>query len=67
MDNTKSALASKTVISQIVGLGAAVITMWGFDLSAEEQASVVTLIVAAQSVAGIIFRIMAERKIRSSK
>ena len=48
--------ASKINWTAIIGALAAVVAIWGVDIPAEQQAAIVTGIVAAQSVLTVIWR-----------
>ncbi|MGQ7792907.1 hypothetical protein ACUN0C_10905 [Faunimonas sp. B44] len=62
MNETKSALASKINWTQIVAVAAMALSLWGFDLSAEEQAEIAAAIVALQGAATVVFRTFFTRK-----
>lgn len=63
MDRFKGFFSSKTVWSQLVGFLANFAVIWGIDLDPEAQAAIVSAIVALQSLAGIIFRVRAEKQV----
>lgn len=63
MDGFKNFFSSRTVISQIVGVLAGMLTIYGVDLDAETQNLVVTLIFTLQGIAGAYFRYVASKQL----
>jgi len=68
MDNTKSIFVSRTVISAIVVLVAAVINLFGYNIDAKNQTELIelimTIITAVGALITIYFRIIATKKLR---
>jgi hypothetical protein len=67
MIDTKTILASRTVWSNLIGLAALVLGLFGFDASALSTGAVaeaaVQLVAAASFIASTVFRILATKQI----
>ncbi|NIX76908.1 hypothetical protein [Microvirga terricola] len=67
MINTKTILASRTVWSNLTGLAALLLGLFGFDASALSTGAfadaVVQLVAAASFIASTVFRILATKQI----
>lgn len=48
--------ASKINLTQVIGAVCSVVAIWGVDIPAEQQAAIVTGIIAAQSALTVIWR-----------
>lgn len=67
MDKIKSVFASRTIITNAVTLGASIATVWGLNLTPEQQAYAVTLIVTVGTIISSLFRIDATKVVVLSK
>jgi hypothetical protein len=71
MFNTKTILASRTVWSNLIGLTALVLGLFGFDSSALATGAVeealLQIIAAGSFIASTLFRIVATKQILSDK
>jgi hypothetical protein len=66
MDRFKSAFASRTIITNVVTLAASLAVLWGFELTMEQQATAVSVIVALGTAASSLFRVSATKQLVSS-
>ena len=71
MFDTKTILASRTIWSNLIGLAALVLGLFGFDSSALATGAVeealLQIIAAGSFIASTIFRIVATKQILNSK
>lgn len=68
MEEYKNAFASRTVISAIIVLVAAIVNLFGYTVNPETQTElievVMTIITAAGAMTAIYFRVIATKKIK---
>lgn len=63
MDRVKSVLASRTIITNFITFVASVAVLWGFNMTPEQQAGAVTLIVTLGTIVSSFFRVSATEQV----